>query len=381
MRARYVFRVVVANAGENRVELPLRVLQSGAIDRSATYPDDRNMITSLSVIRQRLLLPLGVLATIFTVGTLGFKLIEGWSWSDSLWMAAITLTTTGFGELHALSTGGRFFTIGLMLLGMSGIVYGISVVTGFIVEGELQRLLRRRTMRKNIGKMRGHTIVCGAGRTGLHVIGELAKTKSPFVVIEGNADLVAQLRDEGHHVVQGDATREEPLHEAGIRQAGRLVSCLTDDKDNLFVVLTARQINPALHIVARYNEDHSAEKMRKAGANAVVSPTAIGGLRMASEALRPAVVSFLDVMLRSSKATLRVEQAVVHDKSKLAHKHLKDARIHELTGLLVLAVKGRDGQYAFNPAPGTPLTPGHALIVMGEIDGVKKLKVLAGETA
>ncbi len=331
------------------------------------------------MIRQRLLLPLGVLATIFTVGTIGFKVIEGWTWMDSLWMAAITLTTTGFGELHTLTTGGRLFTIGLMLLGMSGIVYGISVVTGFIVEGELQRLLRRRKMKSMIGKMRNHTIVCGAGRTGLHVMGELVKTKSPFAIIEGDTKLVEALRAEGHAVVQGDATREEPLEEAGIRTAGRLVSCLTDDKDNLFVVLTARQINPALHIVARYNEDHSAEKLRKAGANAVVSPTAIGGLRMASEALRPAVVSFLDVMLRSSTATLRVEQAVVHEGSRLANKALKDSHIHEETGLLVLAVKGREGAYAFNPSPGTKLSPGQALIVMGEIEGVKKLKLLSGE--
>lgn len=331
------------------------------------------------MIRQRLLLPLAILGSIFALGTAGFRVIEGWSWLDSLWFAAITLTTTGFGELHPLSVHGRVFTIALMLVGMGGIVYGISAVTGFIVEGELHGLLRRRKMRNIIGKMRNHTIVCGAGRTGHHVIGELVKTKSPFVVIEGQAELVERLRGAGHAVVEGDATREEPLEEAGIRLAGRLVSCLTEDKDNLFVVLTARQMSPALHIVSRYNEEHSAEKLRKAGANAVVSPNAIGGLRMASEALRPAVVSFLDVMLRSSKATLRVEQAVVHEGSRIAHKHLKDARIQEQTGLLVLAVKGREGHYAFNPPPGTPLTPGHALIVMGELEGVKKLKAMSGE--
>lgn len=339
------------------------------------------MISFISVIRQRLLLPLTVLAGIFALGTSGYMLIEGWNFLDSLWMAAITLTTAGFGEIHPLSPRGRIYTIALMLIGMGGIVYGISVLTGFIVEGELHGLLQRRKMKKTIGKMRDHTIVCGAGRTGRHVIQELVKTKSAFVVIEGQADVVEQLRADGHAVVEGDATREEPLEEAGIRMAGRLVACLTEDKDNLFVVLTARQMNPALHIVTRYNEEHSAEKLRKAGANAVVSPNAIGGLRMASEALRPAVVSFLDVMLRSSKATLRVEQAVVHEGSKLAHKHLKDARIHEQTGLLVLAVKGREGHYAFNPPPATSLTPGHALIVMGEIEGVKKLKLLVGEAA
>ncbi len=331
------------------------------------------------MVRRRILIPLFVVSLALALGTLGYILIEGWRPLDSFWMAAISLTTAGFGEVHPLSPTGRIYTIVLMLAGMGVLAYGISVVTGFVVEGELRDFLRRRTMRKQISKMRGHTIVCGAGRTGLHVVAELRKVREKFVVIEGHHDVADELRREGSAVIEGDATHEEVLKEAGIDTAARMVVSLTDDKDNLFVVMTAHGINPKMRIVARYVNDRSAEKLKKAGASAVVSPNAIGGLRMASEALRPAVVSFLDVMLRSSKATLRIEEAHVHEGSKLSGKHLRDAKISEHTGLLVLALRGKDGHPHFNPAPATQLLPGTTLVVMGELDGVKKLKALAGE--
>lgn len=339
------------------------------------------MLPLTAMLRRRLMLPLGILFGTFAVGTIGFRISEGWPWLDCLWMAAITLTTTGFGELHQLSDHGRIYTIVLMLTGMGALVYGVSLLTGFIVEGELQDLLRRRAMNKRIEKMRHHTIVCGAGRTGEHVIAELEKVKADFVVVEGHHDVAEALRDRGCAVVEGDATHDANLKAAGIERADRMVVSLTDDKDNLFVVMTARGFNSALRIVARYVNDESADKLRKAGANAVVSPNAIGGLRMASEALRPAVVSFLDVMLRSSKATLRVEEARVHDASKLSGRTLKEAAIADQTGLLVLAIKQRDGEYHFNPHGTTRLEPGNTLVVMGEIGGVKKLKVLAGESS
>lgn len=331
------------------------------------------------MIRRRILIPLLVVSLALLGGTLGFVLIEGWKPIDALWMAAISLTTAGFGEVHPLSHAGRLYTIALMFAGMGVLAYGISVVTGFVVQGELRDLIRRGTMRKHISKLRGHTIVCGAGRTGLHVLGELRKVRESFVVIEGNHEIADLLRADGYAVIEGDATHDETLKEAGILSAARMVVSLTDDKDNLFVVMTAHGINPKLRIVARYVDDRSAEKLKKAGASAVVSPNAIGGLRMASEALRPAVVSFLDVMLRSSKATLRIEEAHIHEGSRLAGKHLRDAKISESTGLLVLALRNKDGHSHFNPPPATPLAVGSTLVVMGEIDGVKKLKTLAGE--
>lgn len=320
------------------------------------------------------------LAALFMLGTLGYMVIEGWNWWDSFWMLVISLTTVGYGEVHPLSHPGRAYTVLVLVVGVGIMAYGVSFMTAFMVEGRLHEYLRRRHMKRSITRMRGHTIVCGAGRTGLNVIRELKAVKEDFVVIEADHGITEELKRSDTFVIQGDASREETLREAGIGAAGRLVTCLTADADNLFVVLTAKGLNPRLHVVARYVDDASAEKLRRAGANSVVSPNAIGGLRMASEALRPAVVSFLDVMLRSSKATLRVEEAAIREGSKLAHRPLKDARISEQTGLLVLALRNAKGEYQFNPPAAAALTPGQTLIVMGEIGGVKKLKVLAGET-
>ena len=331
-------------------------------------------------LERRLITALVSIGVVLTLGTVGYVVIEGWNWWDSLWMLVITLTTVGYGEVHPLSHPGRLYTILVLMVGVAVLTYGVSFMTAFMVEGRLHDYLRRRRMKRSIARMRNHTIICGAGRTGLHVIGELQKTKAQYVVIEADHAIAENLKARDVPVIQGDASHEDALREAGIAQAGGLVTCLTADADNLFVVLTAKGLNPKLRVVARYVDERSAEKLRRAGANAVVSPNAIGGLRMASEALRPAVVSFLDVMLRSSKATLRVEEAGIREGSKLAHKRLIDCRIAEATGLLVLALRNKEGEYAFNPPATTALTPGHTLIVMGEIDGVKKLKALAGET-
>jgi voltage-gated potassium channel len=316
---------------------------------------------------------------IFAGGTLGYMYIEGWDALDSFWMVSITLTTVGFGEIHPLSPHGRVFTLVLLFMGMGVIVSGASMVTAFVVEGELNAYLRRRKMKKSLGKMKNHTIVCGAGRTGSHVIDEMKKMKVPFVVVEGHHETAERLRKDGVVVVEGDATHEDSLSEAGIARAGRLVTCLNDDKDNLFVVICARSANPKVRIVARYIDDKSAEKFRKAGADAVVSPNAIGGLRMASVALRPAVVSFLDKMMRSKDGSLRIEQATIHEGSKLVGHTLKDAGIPEKTGVLVTALVRGEEDFEFNPPQSTRLTPGVTILVMGDIKGVTRLKELAGE--
>lgn len=320
-----------------------------------------------------------MVAAIFAGGTAGYMYIEGWNALDSLWMVSITLTTVGFGEIHPLSPNGRIFTLIILFLGMGVIVSGASMVTAFVVDGELNDLLRRRKMKKTIGKMKNHTIICGAGRTGSHVIEEMVKMKVPFVVIEGRHETVEALKKRGMHVVEGDATHEDALEEAGVARASRLIACLNDDKDNLFVVISARSASPKVRIVARYVDDKSAEKFRKAGADAVVSPNAIGGLRMASVALRPAVVSFLDKMLRSKDGSLRVEQATIREGSRLANRLLKDARIPEETGVLVTALVRNEDDHEFNPPGSTRLVPGSTIIVMGDIKGVTRLKVLAGD--
>lgn len=292
-------------------------------------------------------------------------------------MTVITLATVGYGETHPLSVAGRIYTIFLILAGMGVLLYGVSSMTAFFVEGELQAILRRRKMRRTVKKLSGHAIVCGAGRTGRHVIEELKKTRTPFVVIEADPKEARALEDEGVIVVHGDATQEEAMREAGVEKAGRMVVCLTEDKDNLFVVLSARGLNGRMRIVTRYVDENSMDKLKRAGADAVVSPNAIGGLRMASEALRPAVVSFLDTMLRSTKGTLRVAEAAVQNGSRMANRAIAAARITDRTGLLVLSLRGTDGGYLFNPPGQTVLKAGCTLIVMGDVDGVKKLQAMA----
>lgn len=331
------------------------------------------------ILQRRFLFLMLAVIVVLGGGTAGYMIIEGWNFLDSLFMTSITLATVGYGETHPLSPSGRIFTLIILFLGMGVIVSGASVLTSFVVDGELQEILRRRKMKKTIGRMKNHTIICGAGRTGMHVITEMKHMKVPFVVVESVRPLVEELRRHGIHVVEGDAALEETLTEAGIERAGRLITCLTNDKDNLFVVLTARSMNAKVRIVARFVDDHSAEKFRKAGVDALVSPNAIGGLRMASIALRPAVVSFLDKMLRSGDGSLRVEQATVQAGSKLANKTLKEAKIGETAGVLVTATVLANDEYKFNPAENTRLVPGLVIIVMGEIDKVKKLKEMAGE--
>jgi voltage-gated potassium channel len=322
---------------------------------------------------------MAVLAAVLAVGTAGYMYIEKWNLLDSFWMVAITLTTVGFGEVHPLSPHGRIWTLAILFLGMGVIVSGASMVTSFVVDGQLQEILRRRKMRKSIGSMKNHTVICGAGKTGHYVINEMRQMKVPFVVIDGDHAKAEALRIAGVHVVEGDATHEDALLQAGVPRAKRLITCLTDDRDNLFVIISARSLNADMRIVSRYIDEKSAPKLKKAGADDVISPNAIGGLRMASVALRPAVVSFLDVMLRSAKGTLRVEEATIIAGSKMAGRTLAEARIPEYTGMLVVAIRDGKGEYHFNPPASTKLEPGLTLIIMGEVDGVKKAKALAGE--
>ncbi len=323
-------------------------------------------------VKRRFVIVGGMAILVFVVGTGGYMVIEGWNITDAMYMVIITLSTVGYSETHPLSFPGRVFTMFLILGGTGTLLYAISSVTVLLAEGELQKFLRRRRMDKKIGQMRDHYIVCGAGKTGIHVIHELAKTKHEFVVVERDPEKIEMLGEEVH-VIQGDATQDEVLKMAGVERARGLVTCLPNDADNLFVVLTARGLNPSLRIVARANDEESYRKIFKAGADSVVSPNFIGGLRMVSELIRPTVVTFLDTMLRE-KGTLRVEEATVAKGSKYVGKRLQEVPLRDKKiNLLVVAIK-KDGDYIFNPQADTTLEAGDVLVVIGEIDDVKKLR-------
>lgn len=332
------------------------------------------------VLRKRLITAGIAIITIFIVGILGYHIIEGWDFLDSLWMTVITLATIGYGEIHPLSVSGRVFTIFLILSGLGIMGYGFSIVAAFIVEGELARLIGKRRMEKEIQKLSNHYIVCGAGETGRCIIEEFVKTKTPLVVIENDEARLDMLRNyEVVPYIAGDATKDASLISAGIHRAKGLVSTLHSDRDNVFVVLTARSLNANLRIVSSVIEPESERKLLVAGADSVVSPNSIGGMRMASIMIRPTVVGFLDKMLREQSVTIRLEEIGLLDNSPIIGKSIRHSDIRRQTGLNVMAIKRQaNDQYILNPQSDTIFESQDVLIVMGNIEQIVKLRKLVG---
>ena len=329
------------------------------------------------MIHKRILTIALLLLVIFIFGVVGYSLVEGWGFLDSLYMTIITLTTVGFMEVKPLSEAGRYFTMILLVFGFSIILYGLGSITAFFVEGELMGILRRKKMKKKIDKLHDHFIICGAGKLGWHVINEFVKTEKKFVVVEKREEELESIQEVKVDVlyINGDASSDDILCQAGIRRAKGLITTFAEDKDNLFVVLTARSLNPQLRIVARATDEETVHKMYTAGANAVVSPHSIGGMRMASEILRPAVVSFLDIMLRTKDKVLRIEEAVIEAGSKFEGVMLKEANIPQKTGLIVIAVKNRDtDEYIYNPGSDLKLKVNDVLIILVDMNQLGKLK-------
>lgn len=300
-------------------------------------------------------------------GTLGYIIIEKWSFFDSLYMTVITLASVGYGEVHPLTFSGRIFTIFLILSGISIMLYAVSSITSFFIEGELSHIFRRNRMLKQIARLKNHYIVCGAGRSGSHIISELAKTKREFVIVDKDKDVLGKYS--GCLCINDDATEDDVLKAAGLEKAAGLFAAISSDEDNMFLVITAREINSNVRIIAKSLKDSSAKKLMFAGASAVVQPNLIGGLRMASEMVRPMVVSFLDMMLKEGQGDLRVEEVEI---GKPSVKTLSEIQIKE-TGVLLLAVAAKEG-YKFNPPQSTAVCPGDKLIVMGSAGQVAMLK-------
>ena len=317
---------------------------------------------------------LGLLVSIVLAGTLGYHFIEGWSFLDSLYMTIITLATVGYGETHPLSTGGRIFTMFLIVGGMGIILYGVSEVTEFIVEGGFGGIVRRRSMERSIRKISGHHILCGAGSHGQYVLEEILRTRRKVVVVDRDPRVVQDLIDREVMAVAGDASDDDVLRLAGIERAVGLVTALSEDKDNLFVVITARGLNPSLRIVAKLEDVGVREKFLRSGADAVVSASSIGGLRMASELLRPETTSFLDTMLREHSG-LRVDQATIAVGSPFIGHSLHDCdAFHESDVVLVARKYGTVGTFEFNPSPNAVLAPGDTFIVIGTPEQLGRLR-------
>lgn len=322
---------------------------------------------------KRLFIVIFLILLEFIIGCVGYMSIEHWNLEDSAYMTVITLASVGFGEVHPLHSSGRLFTSILIIAGMGVLVYGISTITAFIVEGDLQKLIWRKKMDREIENMKDHYIICGAGKVGQHILAELLKSSYPVVVIEKEENIIERLIEQKVHFIMGDATEDSILEKAGIIRAKGLLASLASDKDNLFVVLTARSMNPDLRIVTKAEEDGTWSKMERAGANGIVSPHLIGGLRMASEMIRPKVVNFLDTMLREEGSVLRLEEATVPPNSPWIGKTLADARVPQRTGLIIVALR-RNDKHHFNPPATMILESNDTFIVIGTIDQARKLK-------
>ena len=294
-------------------------------------------------------------------------------------MTVITLTAVGYREVFPLSPEGRAFTIFVLLAGISWLGLWFASLTSLIVELDLKDVIRRRRSMQDIANMKEHIIICGAGRTGRQVAQELEPVTQNYVVIERDPKRVEGLKEyvPEAHVIEGDATHDHVLLEAGLMRAKGLISCLSADADNLYVCLSARELATSVTIVARAYEEESIAKLYRAGANNVVSPNVSSAIRMASVLLRPSVVSFLDIATRSSKLALRIEQAIVGEGSVIAGRTLQEARIPQKTGLIVIAMRksGADeSDFVFNPSADTSIESGDEVIVLGESDQIERLR-------
>lgn len=307
-----------------------------------------------------------LMGAVVGAGVAGYQAIEGWDAFDSLYMTVITIASVGYGETHPLSHAGRVFTIALILSGTGVLVYGISAVTAFIVEGGLSDTLRRRKMRKTIDALEGHIVLCGDSSTGRYVIEELDRTGEEFVVVENDRAKLEELSRAGILCVEGDAASDVVLREAGVARARGLIATLHSDADNLFVVLTAKGINPGLRVISKAVAEESEEKLKKVGADGVVLPNHIGGLRMVSAMIRPRVVSFLDVMLRETDRAVRVEEVNIGSGSRVVGKQLGDTEAMRTEGASLVALQRTSAsQYQFNPPATTTIEAGDSLIYLG----------------
>lgn len=315
---------------------------------------------------------------VVAAGVLGYRLLEGYTWLEALYMTAITLSTVGFQEVRPLTQIGRLFTIALLTAGLGVVLYTAVAIAEQVVAGEFQRVLGRRRMEKRIAALREHYLVCGFGRIGRVICRELASKPMPFVVVDHDAEAIRRAEDDGYLVLQGDATDETTLLSAGVQRARGLFAALPTDAANVFVTLTAKELNPALFVIARAESERSERTLRHAGADKVISPYAMGGHRMAQAALRPAVVEFIDLATHHQNLELQLEEIGVAPQSACDGVSLGEAGLCEQFGVIVVAIKRASGKMVFNPVPQETLEAGDRLVVLGEAPRLRQVEQLVG---
>ena len=321
------------------------------------------------------------LLVLTAAGTTGFHYIEHWSWFDSFYMVVITLSTIGYQEVHSLSHQGREFNVVLIIAGVALVFLMIGALTQALLEFELVKVFGRRRMEREVAKLKNHYIICGAGRVGNSVAHELARKPCPFVIIESDSRAVEALNPKWP-VVMGDASSEKILNDAGIDRALGLVAATTTDATNIYIVLTARGLNPRLKIIARASEETAEKHLKTAGADAVISPYTAAGHRIAQSFLRPKVLDFLDIATANSgDFEMIIEEIRVSEGSVLSQTTVGASGIHHRFGIMILAIRRAAGEIRFNPTAQEPIHAGDYLIVMGEPAQLGQLETLATQAA
>lgn len=330
-------------------------------------------------IRRRLFYAIAILVGTMLMGSTGYYvLFDGRSsYLDCLYMTVISLTTVGYGEVLGITgnAGAQIFTMLLITFGMGIILYSISTLTAMLIEGELTGMLRRRKMENKINALSGHYIVCGGGETGFPLAVELVTSKASVVLVEPDNSVIERARQiRGLYHVHGDATDDKNLIAAGIERATGVTICLPSDNDNLYITMTARMLNPTARIISRMTNSRLKPKLLKAGATSVVSPNAIGALRMASEMLRPTAVEFIDNLMRSERGELRIHQIAVNGNSPLAGKPILQSGLRDRFNLLLLGVRYKSGEFEYRPPSSFVMEAGMILIVLGDIDNINRAR-------
>ena len=311
---------------------------------------------------------------IIILGVTGYMMIEGWNLLDALYMTVETLTTVGYNEVHEMTRMGRIFTILLICIGVAFFLYVAGAVVQFMVEGRIRTILGRRRLDKKIDRLKNHYIICGYGRIGKVLCKMLLSKPIDLVVVEKDPDLIPEMDADKILYVSGDATNEENLIKAGIQRAKGLIAALATDTENVFLVLTARQLNPDLYIIARASRNESKTKLQAAGANKVELPYDMGAVSMAQRIIRPTVTSFLELAVAHKRKDIQMEEMPVRSSSDLVNVMLKDSGIRQQFNLIIIAIKKLDGNMLFNPSFETVIEGGDTVIAVGQENNLQQLE-------